>query len=59
MQWGCKWPLGAPTNLRAHSCPLKDVITMGCYPAVCVRITLCSVEQGTLQKQKKYLAKLR
>lgn len=59
MQWGCKWPLGAPTKLHAHSCPLKDVITLGCYPAVCVRITLCSVEQGTLQKQKKYLAKLR
>lgn len=44
MQWGCKQPLGALTNLRTHSCSPKDVITLGCYPTVCVRITLCSTE---------------
>lgn len=58
MQWDCKWPLGALTNLRTHSCSPKDIITLGCSPAICVRITLCSIEQGTPQKQKKCLAKL-
>lgn len=44
MQWGCKQPLGPLINLRIHSCSPEDVITLGCYPAVCVRITLCSTE---------------
>lgn len=57
MQWGCKRPLGAPTNLRAHSCPLKDVITLGCYPAVCVRITLCSLEARNTTETEEIFGK--
>lgn len=57
MQWGCKQPLGAVTNLCTHSCSSKDVITLGCYQAVCVRITLCSTEAGNTTEKAEMFGK--
>lgn len=57
MQWDCKWPLGALTNLRTHSCSPKDIITLGCSPAICVRITLCSIEARNTTETEEMFGK--